>query len=256
MTDSQSKLKYILTELRDHAPFTAFGSLLGVVFMFGFRNTLSGETSRLLFDFFHPAHVVLSAIATAAMFKLHSKKRSFLLLLIIGYVGSVGIATLSDTLIPHFGRVVLDIHVEGHAHGHSAEHDAKPGSVDHAVVNDQHSGREHPAADNNNTHHKDGKMHIGFIDNWYIVNPAAIIGVLIAYFWPNTKFPHAGHVLLSVWASLFYILMAIGPGINIVQWIGIFVFLFIAVWLPCCVSDIVFPLLFVKPGQELGKHEH
>jgi len=25
------------------------------------------------------------------------------------------------------------------------------------------------------------------------------------------------------------------------------VFLFLAVWLPCCTSDIVFPLLFVRP---------
>jgi hypothetical protein len=26
----------------------------------------------------------------------------------------------------------------------------------------------------------------------------------------------------------------------------IFVFLFLAVWLPCCVSDIVYPLLWVR----------
>jgi len=37
------------------------------------------------------------------------------------------------------------------------------------------------------------------------------------------------------------------------------VFLFLAVWLPCCTSDIVFPLLFVpsnqRPGCSCG-HEH
>lgn len=27
-------------------------------------------------------------------------------------------------------------------------------------------------------------------------------------------------------------------------------FLFLAVWVPCCTSDIVFPLLFAKAGQE------
>jgi hypothetical protein len=34
--------------------------------------------------------------------------------------------------------------------------------------------------------------------------------------------------------------------------LGMFIVLFLAVWLPCCVSDIVFPLLFVGPD---GKHE-
>jgi hypothetical protein len=33
----------------------------------------------------------------------------------------------------------------------------------------------------------------------------------------------------------------------------IFVFLFFAVWLPCCVSDIVFPLLFTG-NKELSHH--
>jgi hypothetical protein len=30
---------------------------------------------------------------------------------------------------------------------------------------------------------------------------------------------------------------------------GMFIVLFIAVWLPCCISDIVFPILFVGPGR-------
>jgi hypothetical protein len=33
---------------------------------------------------------------------------------------------------------------------------------------------------------------------------------------------------------------------NWVSCLTVFVFLFLAVWIPCCVSDIVFPLLFVK----------
>ena len=32
---------------------------------------------------------------------------------------------------------------------------------------------------------------------------------------------------------------------------AIFVILFIAVWLPCCISDIIFPLLFVDSDIEL-----
>ena len=61
--------------------------------------------------------------------------------------------------------------------------------------------------------------------------------------------PHAGHVLFSTWASLFHILMAMSVGLNWISYLVVFLFLFLAVWLPCCVSDIVFPLLFVKERQ-------
>jgi hypothetical protein len=76
----------------------------------------------------------------------------------------------------------------------------------------------------------------------------AMIGIAIAYFRPATKFPHAGHVLLSTWASLFHIIMALGGTITM-SWILLLIvllFLFLAVWIPCCTSDIVFLLLFVK----------
>jgi len=90
-------------------------------------------------------------------------------------------------------------------------------------------------------------LHIGFIEKWWLVNPLAIVGVLIACFRPTTKFPHAGHVLLSTWASLFHIIMAIGGGsLHWFVFVAIFLFLFFAVWIPCCLSDIIFPLLFVK----------
>ena len=85
-------------------------------------------------------------------------------------------------------------------------------------------------------------VHLGFIEKWWMVNPMAIMG----NYHPTTKFPHSLHVLLSTWASLFHMIMA---KIGILSWdscITIFIFLFIAVWVPCCVSDIVFPLLFTK----------
>jgi hypothetical protein len=83
------------------------------------------------------------------------------------------------------------------------------------------------------------------------------LGIAIALLRPMTKFPHSGHVLISTWASLFHIIMAIGQTINMVTIISVFVFLFLAVWLPCCLSDIIFPLLFVpaKNGKKAKKHE-
>ena len=98
------------------------------------------------------------------------------------------------------------------------------------------------------------QAHIGFIEAWQIVIPAAIAGILIAYFRPKTKFPHAGHVLLSTWASSFHMLMAMDGQFTILRFTGSFLFLFLAVWLPCCVSDIAFPLLFVKNDEYIPHH--
>lgn len=222
-----SKLKHIGAELKGHVPFTTFGALVGVAMMLAFRN-VGQDTSRTMFSVFHPGHVVLSAMVTASMFKMHYKGRKFLLVLVIGYVGSIGVATLSDSVVPYIGESILGLDVPTHEHGHSEE--------DAAIETDEESKH---------------RMHIGFIEEWWIVNPAAILGVLIAFYLPRTKFPHAGHVLLSTWASSAHILMNTAGDVTLAMWGGIFVVLFFAVWVPCCISDIIFPLLFVRGDLEL-----
>ncbi len=203
--------KHIFAELREHAPFTTLGALSGIIFMFIFRN-IPDKTAHELFYVFHPLHVLLSALATASLYRLHTcpqnkGKCNLPLLLAIGCVGSIGIATLSDSLMPYLGEVLLD--------------------MPHRQV------------------------HIGFIEKWWLISAVAVVGIIIAYFNPSTKFPHAGHVLISTWASLFHVLMAMGAGAGWLTYLAVFIFLFLAVWLPCCISDIVFPLLFVK-----SRHEH
>ncbi len=209
------RFKQISKELKIHAPFTIFGAITGIIVMFFFQNSPT-RLSYNIFYILHPIHVVLSALVTASMYELHECERisgkclrgkcNFWSLLMIGYVGSVGIATMSDSIIPYFGEVLLNMPNRG--------------------------------------------IHIGFIEKWWLVNPLALLGVAIAYFRPRTKFPHAGHVLLSTWASLFHIIMAIGKGpLHWFVYVAISLFLFLAVWIPCCVSDIVFPLLFVRESK-------
>jgi hypothetical protein len=193
--------KYILKELKKHIPFTLFGALTGIVIMLLFYKT-SSNTAHIIFYVLHPIHVILSALVTASMYKKYVNKVNPFIMLLIGYIGSVGIATLSDSIIPYIGEVMLNLPNKG--------------------------------------------IHLGFIERWWLVNPLALLGIAIAYFNPTTRFPHAGHVLLSTWASLFHIIMALGSTMSISLAIIIFVFLFFAVWIPCCLSDIVFPLLIVK----------
>ena len=203
-------LKQTLKELKIHAPFTIFGAVTGIIIMILFHR-VPFKASHTIFYILHPIHVLLSALVTASMYELHESRRrrgkcNIAILLLIGYVGSIGIATLSDSLIPYLGEALLHMPNRG--------------------------------------------IHIGFIEKWWLVNPLAIIGIVIAYYRPTTKFPHSGHVLLSTWASLFHIIMAQGDTLNFFFCVIVFLFLFLAVWIPCCLSDIVFPLLFAKESNQ------
>ena len=180
-------LQRIVTELRHHIPFTIIGAVIGIVAITIIVATGAlpsvRQVSETVFYVLHPLHVVLSAGVTTAMYRKYTRGR-LLPAILIGYLGSIGIATLSDSVVPYVGELLL------------------------ALPN--------------------AEAHIGFIEEWQIV------------------IPHAGHVLISTWASLFHTIMALGETVEWIQFLPISVFLFLAVWLPCCLSDIVFPLLFTK----------
>jgi hypothetical protein len=147
------KTRTITTELRIHAPFTAFGTFTGIVIMAGIIHLhLSRGISSGLFWTFHPLHVLLlgpakakppcalsvrrrnvlqsyetvaanvtaalllldaiSAFVTAAMYRLHGN-RGLWQTLAVDYVGAIGVATLSDSLIPYAGEFLLDLPPNG-----------------------------------------------------------------------------------------------------------------------------------------------
>ena len=192
-------------ELARHAPFTAFGACTGILLMLVFYR-IPYKAAYHVFYVLHPMHVVLSALVTASMYKNYKcgtgkNKCSIAALLAVGFAGSIGIATLSDSIMPYWGELLL--------------------RMPHA------------------------RPHIGFLEEWWLIVPLAGAGIAVASFKPATRFPHAGHVLISTWASLFHIIMAAGRSMSPAAYVAVFVFLFIAVWVPCCVSDIIFPLLFV-----------
>ena len=189
-------------ELKHHAPFTLGGTVMGVVILAVLTYArVPQRVSHVLFAVAHPVHVLLSAMVTAGIYRRYGRGRWWATLL-IGYVGAVGIGTLSDCVIPFLGEVTLGM--------------------------------------------KDAHVHAGFIEEWYLVNPLALAGVAIAWYWPKTELPHSGHVLLSTWASLFHMTMHAAGPLEPWKLAVVPVFLFLAVWLPCCTSDIVFPLLFVR----------
>lgn len=205
----------IIKELRHHGPFTLLGAFVGVAIVFMLQriapDTVDSERAASLFEFSHPLHVVLSAMVTAALYKNyrgrpHHSKYGMVAVVLVGYFGSIGIATLSDCLIPYWGELLL--------------------------------GMEHAHA------------HIGIIEMPIIINLAALLGIGAAFFSSRTHFPHLGHVLLSTAASLFHILRVGDSAFTLTESIFISLFLFVAVWIPCCLSDIIFPLIFVRKPAE------
>ena len=200
-------LRLIANELREHASFTAFGAVTGVIIMVIIVVAdVSSGVSQTIFFTLHPLHVFLSAVATTAMYRKHSSSRRVWAVLLVGYFGSIGVATVSDALLPYLGGTLLGLEIE---------------------------------------------LRVPFIEEWWLVNPAALLGIAIGYLRPTTKIPHFGHVLLTTWASLFYF-----AAFGIADWIPllpfIFLFLFLSVWIPVCTSDIVFPVLV--SGKRLPPH--
>lgn len=203
----QSKLKYILSELIRHLPYSIFGISLGLIFM-GILTFLAilvraedliPRASEELFHVFHPSHILFSAVATTAMFWKHEKR--LIKAIIVGFVGSVGICSLSDIVFPYIGGTLLGAQM---------------------------------------------RIHICVIETPGLVLPFAVTGILAGIvanqsFERAFEYSHSMHVFLSSMASILYLL-----SFGIVDWIHllgqVFVITIAAVMIPCCTSDIVFPL--------------
>jgi len=198
----------IIEELKEHSPFTALGALSGIgVTIIIVLADVPTYVSHTIFYTLHPLHVLLSALVTTSMYVRYRRAKIWAAIL-IGWTGAIGIATISDAMLPYLGGTLLHARME---------------------------------------------FQVPFIEEWWI-NLLALAGVAIGYWRPTTRIPHFGHVLLSTWASLFYIMT-----FGMADWIPllpfIFLFLFLAVWLPCCTSDIVYPLLFVRKRPDLPSPE-
>jgi len=205
---NDSKLKQILIELVHHLPYSIFGVSVGIVFM-GILTFLAilmqaeqllPEASKELFHVFHASHVLLSAVATTAMFWKHDN-HNVLKAVFIGLLGSITICGISDIFFPYIGGMIL-------------------GQTMHA--------------------------HICIIEEPGLIFPFAIMGVLAGLavtksFEKSTEYSHSAHVFVSSVASILYLL-----SYGVQDWIhalgSVFIITILAVMIPCCASDIAFPL--------------
>jgi hypothetical protein len=206
-------LRYLRRELASHLPFSIFATLGGMVLValltfarVPFYKDELPHAMEDLFHVFHPAHMLLSATATTAMFWRH--ERRFLKAFVVGLVGAIGVCGTSDILMPYLSGLVLGAPME---------------------------------------------LHICIIHHPLLVVPFAFVGTLTGFLAADhigrsTFFSHGAHVLVSSAASLLY-LVSFGLSHWAHQAGAVFVFVLLAVTVPCCFSDIVFPLLAVTRGS-------
>jgi len=104
-------------------------------------------------------------------------------------------------------------------------------------------------------------FHVCVIEHPGLVLPFTAVGVLAGFLASGhivraTVFSHTVHVVISSSASLLYLV-----SFGLTDWTDnagwVFIFVVLAVMIPCCFSDIVFPLLVVtKEGEKRAVPPH
>ncbi|MCM8758620.1 MAG: hypothetical protein NC906_02460 [Candidatus Omnitrophica bacterium] len=206
----------LIEELKHHLPFSILSVCFGLMLM-GILNfiTFSADSNQTILRsvlLFHIFHPVhLLFSAIATTAMFWQHERKVFKSIIIGLVGSVLICGTSDIMIPYISGFLLGTHM---------------------------------------------KLHICILEHLSLVLPFVILGIIAGFFAPGTLekqegviFSHSLHVFVSSMASILYLI-----GYGLTDWIehigGVLIYTVFAVILPCCTSDIVFPLLFVNEKKE------
>ena len=212
------RLRVVLLELAHHLPYTIVSSLIAMVAVWYFSLVQTQQhlgadwTSEVQWSFhvLHPLHVCISAITTTAVF--WRAERRLLKAVLFGVFGSVIPCGLSDYFVPFIGGKVL-----GQAM----------------------------------------RLHICLIEHPMLILPFLCLGVIGGLLFEQplsggSVFSHGAHVFVSSLAALLY-LVSFGFTGWLTDLYLIFPVLLVvvaAVWIPCCVSDIVIP------ASALSHHAH
>lgn len=159
---------------------------------------------------FHVFHPAHMLFSAAATTAMFWRyERRVIKALVIGLIGAIGICGLSDIVMPQLSLGMLGKRTPWHV----------------CVY-------EHPS------------MVLSFAAVGVMVGLAASAGVH-----RSTFFSHSLHVFCSTMASTFYLIGPLGQ----LAWIDdvgvVFLFIIVAVMVPCCLSDIVFPLFLAQGAK-------
>lgn len=106
------KLKLIVHELKEHSPFTALAVIIALLIVLLLKYVLLINLNEDIFHLAHFLHVIVSAIATSALY--YKYKKSFLKSILVGIFGAILIGSLSDVIFPYLGGLIIDSHMHFH----------------------------------------------------------------------------------------------------------------------------------------------
>lgn len=211
-------------EIQHHLPYAifsvAFGlSILSFLTYFstiaGTKDSLVCQGSDALFHSFHFMHIVFAATGTLITFFRFSK--NLFKGLVVGCLSSTVFCTLSDSILPYLGGTMMGVKMD---------------------------------------------LHLCFLTELHNVLPFLIVGlcngVIMSRHHATVQtrysiFSHFIHILISSFASMFY-LVAHGCTDWYINIGVVFLFLVVAVVVPCTLSDVVVPMAFARTDKKHAKH--
>ena len=227
----------LMVELREHVPFSVSAVAIGLIAagticVLGFASGHGAEGVEAHGGgegshghnaaqlFFHLFHPAHMLFSAAATTAMFCRyDRNAMKAIVIGLIGAIGVCGVSDIVVPHLSLLILGASTPWHI----------------CVL-------EHPG------------LSLPFAAVGVAVGLAASGGVM-----RSTIISHSLHVFASTMASIFYM---VGP-LGIIAWIDdlgkVFIFVVVAVVIPCCLSDIVFPLFMSNSARRryvLEPHTH
>ena len=203
----------IKEEIMCHFPFALFSIALSMIILGFFSFTTVGLDTKYahrLFHAFHFLHLLFAGTGVVIMFRRYSK--NFFGALLVGFFVPAIFCTFSDAAIPYMGGYIFGVTM---------------------------------------------KFHWCFIKHAHTVLTFLCMGILNGYIMSKhmesralfySTGSHFFHIFISSMASILYLV-----GFGFSDWGhafgGVFIFLIIAVLVPCTLSDIVVPVLFATQGK-------
>lgn len=204
-----NKFRHILNELRHHAPFTALSACIAIALLHIYARVIlanNEQMAELAWRWFHIFHPVHIFLSAMATTAMFCRHEKKLFKAII--IGLAGSLVICAISDVFFPFL---------------------GGIIFGIELD---------------------FHLCLIKHPEVVLPFAIFGIFLGLIlsWKTygriqTIIPHSLHVLISTMATILYLAAF---GLTMPPIAGTFLIVFLGVIIPCCLSDIAFPLFFSK----------
>jgi hypothetical protein len=221
------RLKEIAHEFKHHFPFTVFSAAAGIIIVsiiFVILTSIPvideengtveeqdhdhGESfAHSTHQLFHVFHPMHCLFSASATTAMFWRyDKKLIKSILIGLIGSLAICGISDIFMPYLSSSLIGIEME---------------------------------------------LHICLIHHPLTVVPFAVFGIILGltsaevfFNRSSTIFSHSAHVFVSTMASILY-LTSYGFSDWMENMFIVFIIVVFAVLIPCCTSDVIFPLLLV-----------